>query len=464
MPRTHRRRLGARNYRPYSEPELKECIQKIKSGQLSQRKAAEEYKIPRSTLKNKLKNKHTKKVGRPPALKMQDENRILSWVQQLCDYGFPATDEDVRHYIKRYLDTKNRTVVQFKKNLPGHDYMHKFHQRHKDFTARLIANKEYARVSVSEQSIKKYHENLTKQLNRVPASNIWNYAELCLVNNPGAEKCILKRGTRYPEKITNHTTNGVSIMFCCNAEGEILPPYCVYNSSNVRMNTRDRKSLPRTKFHRSESGWFDEGTFKKFFDDILLPRLKKQDGTKVMIGDNLSSHFSSDVIEKCGKNKIKFICLPPNSTDRTQPLDVSYFKLLTVAWRKILNRFRKTKVGQKETSIRKETKDVFPQLLHELVTDLKKGNGKNYLKAGFKKSGIHPLDVTPILRKLEQFSTGKVEDFDTSLMKNSQELRAADETKPVKKARHCKVIAEQSIQSKHFDEMEEEQPQKKRRK
>ena len=41
-----------------------------------------------------------------------------------------------------------------------------------------------------------------------------------------------------------------------------------------------------------------------------------------MIGDNLSSHISEAVICKCAKYHIKFVCLPPNSTHLSQPLDV----------------------------------------------------------------------------------------------------------------------------------------------
>ena len=36
-----------------------------------------------------------------------------------------------------------------------------------------------------------------------------------------------------------------------------------------------RDAAPGTKFNRTKSGWFDEGTFECFFNDILLPRIKK---------------------------------------------------------------------------------------------------------------------------------------------------------------------------------------------
>ena len=94
---------------------LEECVQRVKSGNLTQRDAEKEYNIRRSTIKIKLIGKHPKPVSRPPVLSFDEERLILNRVQLMCDYGFPATPQDVRHYIKCYLDTKNRTVEQFKR-------------------------------------------------------------------------------------------------------------------------------------------------------------------------------------------------------------------------------------------------------------------------------------------------------------------------------------------------------------
>ena len=67
-----------------------------------------------------------------------------------------------------------------------------------------------------------------------------------------------------------------------------------------------------------------------------------------------------------------------------------------MAWRKILNDYRQTKVGQGESCI---PKDTFPKLLCQLVNKLA-GNGHKNITAGFRKSGIFPLDVTQLLGRL----------------------------------------------------------------
>ena len=65
-----------------------------------------------------------------------------------------------------------------------------------------------------------------------------------------------------------------------------------------------RGAPPGTKFNRTKSDWFDEGTFEYFFNDILLHRIKKQEGAYAMIGDNLSSHISESVVRKYERHDV----------------------------------------------------------------------------------------------------------------------------------------------------------------
>lgn len=59
-----------------------------------------------------------------------------------------------------------------------------------------------------------------------------------------------------------------------------------------------------------------------------------ENGPVVLIGDNLSSHISIKVLELCEHNNILFsVCLPPNNTHLTQPLDVTFFGPMKKLWR-----------------------------------------------------------------------------------------------------------------------------------
>lgn len=118
------------------------------------------------------------------------------------------------------------------------------------------------------------------------------------------------------------------------------------------------------RYNSTTTGWFDANVFSDWFDKILVRHLKKKPGKKVVIGDNLSSHLTPYVIEQCKKENIYFVCLPANSTHLTQPLDVSLFHPMKVAWRKVLTDWKRTDDGMKNAVLQKQS---FPILLKKLL-------------------------------------------------------------------------------------------------
>jgi len=128
----------------------------------------------------------------------------------------------------------------------------------------------------------------------------------------------------------------------------------------------------------------DMSHFEKWFVELLLPRLKRRAGKKLIIGDNLASHISPTVIKLCKANDIAFVCLPPNSTDKLQPLDVGVFAPLKKALRQVLTTFKKE--HPKEVGI---PKCHFPPLLKKLLDT---SNPAQYLAAAFDRCGLYPIN------------------------------------------------------------------------
>jgi hypothetical protein len=100
--------------------------------------------------------------------------------------------------------------------------------------------------------------------------------------------------------------------------------------------------------------------FDDWFVNLMLPILKKQEGKKVVIRDNLSSHINLQVLQLCRENNINFIALPPNTTNLLQPLDVAYFQAIKAEWLTILNSWKECKCAT-------IPKDQFPGLVKILL-------------------------------------------------------------------------------------------------
>ena len=119
------------------------------------------------------------------------------------------------------------------------------------------------------------------------------------------------------------------------------------------------------RYNRSKSGWFDSQCFQDWFFSIAMPHMKKLTGKKILIGDNLSSHINEDVVKACQDNNILFICLPPNSTHLTQPLDVAFFRSMKSKWKALLMQWKRNE-SAKRTSTTAMPKHRFPGQLAEL--------------------------------------------------------------------------------------------------
>jgi hypothetical protein len=215
-----------------------------------------------------------------------------------------------------------------------------------------------------------FFDRFEKTAAGIPPENIYNCDETNLQDNPGAKKAIFSRGVKYAEQVRDHSKSSISVMFCGSATGDLVPPYVVYKGQNVYESWM--KGGPKgTVYSATPSGWFDTFTFADFFRKCFLPHVRRQPGKKLILCDNLSCHLSTEVMDLCREENVEFVCLPANSTDKMQPLDVGIFGPMKAAWRKQLQKY-----SDQDPSAKLLLKPLFPAQLKELVTSL---NTKEHL-------------------------------------------------------------------------------------
>jgi hypothetical protein len=88
--------------------------------------------------------------------------------------------------------------------------------------------------------------------------------------------------------------------------------------------------------------------------------VRRTPGKKLPVGDILSSHISQK--ELCSKHIIAFVCLPANSTDKMQALDVGVFAPLKKAWRN-----QQQSYLEKDPSTKLLNKLDFPKMLKAVL-------------------------------------------------------------------------------------------------
>lgn len=95
-----------------------------------------------------------------------------------------------------------------------------------------------------KKKLKKYYNNIQKELKSPPASNIWNYNKTNLQDDSGSKKIVMKRSMKYPER----GNSGLHTQF-------IRQP--IYRSHGLKMVQKFPASTEQ------KSGWFDKVTFEE---------------------------------------------------------------------------------------------------------------------------------------------------------------------------------------------------------
>ena len=454
MVRVYKRDPGARQYVNYDEEKLALAISAVQDGRLSLRKAHKEYGIPLGTLSHKVRGKYNNPHGRPTALSEGEESSLVNHIKVVSDWGFPFDMIDLRMLVRTYLSKAGRHVRQFKNNLPSNEWVSSFLKRNKDaLSTRQCQNIKKVRAKVSASSATQFFQNLATTLKnedgtQVPPTNIFNYDETNLSDDPGTKKCIFRRGVKYPERVRDSTKTSTSIMFCGSAAGQMMPAYVVYKAEHL-WSTWTESGPPNTRYNRSKSGWFDAQCFADWFESLFVPFVKHLPGKKVIIGDNLSSHFNERVLELAKQHDIVFTCLVANSTHLFQPLDVAFYGPLKRYWRSILDEW-KVRCGKKSSTL---TKESFPGLLRKLYTKLypDEMDMSTNIIAGFKKCGIYPLNPDEVLKCLpdselaERTNDDINADVSGAVVEMLRSLRGVDEEPTRKRRKKISVEPGKSI-------------------
>jgi hypothetical protein len=402
----------------------------IKAGKTSYRTASLKHDVKKSTLKDFVSGgMQTKKVGRKCLLTPVEEKEIANVIDAVADWGFPIGSIDARMMAKDLVEKTNRKV-NTKSGTPGNDWYEGFVKRNK-ISECAASNMKKSRAQVNSTMINDYFDEVGKlftDLGNVPAENIYNYDETNFVNDPGKSIVLCRRGKKRIEIVRDHTKQCFSVMWCGNAAGELLPPMVVYSSKNVYEGwTTDGPD--NAVYDCTESGWFDATSFKNWFVDVFLPSTKTKRGPILIFGDNLSSHFSWELVQLARRHHIYFVMLLPNATHLLQVLDVSVFGPMKRSWRVVLLDWR-----MKTRRHGNIPKQIFPRLLR-LLDERVRLTVAQCLVSGFRTCGLFPLDRSQVLKKLPDYQGSLTQSQSISVLNESvtEMLRQFRESKEEEK-------------------------------
>ena len=116
--------------------------------------------------------------------------------------------------------------------------------------------------------------------------------------------------------------------------GEFLPPQIIYKGKTNRCHPHYNFPSDWSITH-SPNHWSTEETTLQYINQIIIPYFDKKrecfgeiDKMGLVIYDNFKGQITKKVLSLLDENNVGVLMLPPNTTDRLQPMDISVNKAI----------------------------------------------------------------------------------------------------------------------------------------
>ena len=208
-----------------------------------------------------------------------------------------------------------------------------------------------------------------------------------------------ERGKKQVGSITSAERGELVTVICAvNAAGNSIPPMFIF----PRVRFKDGFLIgapPGAKGTSTRTGWMNEDTWPEFLDHLIIHTKCTPEHPMLLVLDNLRAHISLKAVEKAKSNGIVLLTLPPHTSHRLQPLDVTVYGPFKTFYSRALDGWMRDNPG-KTVSIYQ-----IPGLVNEaFLTAVTPRN----ITSGFKSTGIFPFNCD-IFRE-EAFAPSMVSD------------------------------------------------------
>lgn len=398
----------------YSEEDLQNAMESVRSKQLSLNKAALQFKIPKSTLSKKLTGKTTeeRRMGPPPVLTAIEERNLEEWIIGKAKIGFPMHKDDVKDAVCKVMKETGRKNP-FIDDRPGDKWVSLFMKRHPKITQRNTEIISKGKACLTEDSIREWFKDLEQYLKDENCLDILSDGDRIFNADDTGVECCPKTGKVMGPKNYKDFYNiapgkekeSITVLANFSASGKKVPPMIVFPYKRIPRDVCE--SVPPTYFiGRSDSGWMVAPTFYEYVANCFFPWLQ-ENGIQLpilLLLDGHKSHINLELSKFCSEKQIIVYGLLPNATNILQPCDLGVFRPLKAAWKVAVRQWKLTN-GNAKTLSKTNFTPIFQKAFEESIN-------ANKIQNAFKKSGIFPFNVNQV-------------DFNKCMQNRHKELRHA---------------------------------------
>lgn len=384
MPRKYTRKTTKASW---TKEQLEAALNAIANG-LPERQAATKFNIPRSTLQDRRKNKNisTPSLGRNPIFSPQAENELAGQVKKLANLYFGLTMKEVKRCAFIYAKSNNiQTPFNQEKEEAGKDWVAGFMSRH-SIVLRKPEGTSINRITAfnrEEVSILWKNLRFLMEKYRFSPQRIFNCDETGITTVQRPSKIFAAKGQRRVGFVTSWERGKTTTVMCAfSASGTYVPPMFIYARKRMAPQLK-RNGPPGAVYECSDNGWITEELFVTWLKHFQSTVKSSQDDPVLLVLDNHVSHCTLQAYIFCKENGIIVLTIPPHTSHRLQPLDVSFYSSLKSAYHNECDKFLTSHPGEKITP--NEVAELFSKAYSRVATPEK-------AIKGFSVTGLFPFN------------------------------------------------------------------------
>ncbi len=154
---------------------------------------------------------------------------------------------------------------------------------------------------------------------------------------------VARRGEKKVRYRVSDKKEQITILDCVNALGQTVPPMVIFEGKYLNYQWTDGE-VPGTYDGMSGKGWMDQELFRHWLKDHFL-RYAVPSRPLLLLLDGHSSHYDPVSVELAKEEDVIVFCLPPHTTQDSQPLDCTVFGPLKRHWSDVCHNFQQRNPG-----------------------------------------------------------------------------------------------------------------------
>ncbi|XP_031329163.1 uncharacterized protein LOC116168884 [Photinus pyralis] len=259
-----------------------------------------------------------------------EEEMLAKYLLNAAQMNYGFTSKETRKFAYLYAVENNKKVPEnwIKKESATYEWLRGFMNRNNTLSLRTPEPTSLSRgTAFNKHTVGEFFNLLGTILAREEfgPGSIYNCDETGVQTVHKPRKIISKKGQKQVAKVTSgERGQTVTILCTINAIGGSIPPFFIY----PRVREQDYMTAcapPGSRAATHPSGWMTALNFEVYLQHFIKFTKCSIADKVLLILDNHNSHLSPKGLDICKENGIVLLTIPPHTSHRLQPLDVSVY-------------------------------------------------------------------------------------------------------------------------------------------